>query len=169
MTNEYILALDPSGAFEEGKGTTGWCLMNSRIGQFVEVGNLKALDYRSDVEYWDSHLTLIDNMLARYQLVLLIEDYLLYAHKADQQINSRFETSQLIGVLKHHAYKKMLPVYTQRAAEVKTRWSNAILLRKGVLKKYGRKYLLPDCRQEVDKHALDAVRHAMHYHTFYNT
>jgi len=168
MTNEFILALDPSGAYSEGKGTTGWTLMNSRAGRFHEIGKISALGYKSDVEYWRAHLDLIEEMVRQYQLILLVEDYLLYAHKAEEQINSRFETSQLIGVIKYYAYRKNIPLYLQRAAEVKTRWNNTILLRKGILKQHGRHLYLPDCDVEVSKHELDAIRHAMHYHTFYN-
>ena len=27
---KYVLAFDPSGSFYEGKGTTGWCIMDTK-------------------------------------------------------------------------------------------------------------------------------------------
>ena len=41
---KYILALDPSGNFSEGKGITGWCLMNDK-GELIETGVIKATTY----------------------------------------------------------------------------------------------------------------------------
>ena len=168
MAHEYLLAIDPSGAYTEGKGTTGWCLLNAKLGIFKETGFISAKAYRSDVEYWAAHLKLIDTMAKQYDLAIIVEDYLLYAHKMECQINSRFETSQMIGVIKYHAWRYDLPFYTQPAFEVKSRWNNNILLRKGILKQYKRRMFLTDSNQPVCKHELDAIRHAMHYHTFYN-
>ena len=166
--HDFILALDPSGAFMEGKGTTGWCLMDARVNQIVFTGYISAVQYDSDVAYWDAHLDLIADLRTHYNVALLVEDYLLYAHKADEQINSRFETSQLLGVIKHYAYLQEIPIYMQRAAEVKTRWNNTVLLHKGILKQRNRRMYLTSNGEAVCKHELDAIRHAMHYCTFYN-
>ena len=165
---KYILSLDPSGAFEEGQGTTGWCLMSGISKAFLDTGVIPASSYPTPLDYWAAHTDLIGKIAKQYPIVLLVEDYLLYAHKADSQINSRFETCQLIGILKYYAYMHNIPIYLQRAAEVKTRWSNTILVRKEVLRVHGRSFILNDISRPVCKHELDAIRHAMHFNTFYN-
>lgn len=166
---EYILALDPSGAFEEGKGTTGWCLFKTISGTIVEIGAVTALKYATQTEYWGVHITLLERVLAKYKNVKVVcEDYLLYAHKADDQINSHMETCQLIGLLKYHVQEHFLsPMKMQRACEVKNRWKNVILLHKGIIiKQHG--YFCTPIGSRLTNHELDAIRHAVHYATFYN-
>lgn len=166
--NDYILSLDPSGAYCEGKGTTGWCLYDARKEQFILKGSLSAITAKSDADYWHQHIQLIELLRQSYPIALLVEDYVLYAHKADAQINSRFETSQLIGVIKHYAYIEGIPMYMQCAAEVKTRWANPILVKKGILHQRKNKFYLKNIEDPVSKHELDSIRHAVHFNTFYN-
>lgn len=166
--SKHILALDPSGAYDEGKGTTGWCLMdqNKRV---LAVASLKAKAFRSPSEYWAEHTALIDRLCTFYDdLVVVIEDYLLYANEAQAQINSRFETVQLIGIIKHHCYLQKILIFTQTAAEVKKRWANDILVHKRVLCKVGQHFIVNDTGDSIDRHAIDSIRHAMHFATFYN-
>ena len=168
MKHKHILALDPSGAYMEGKGTTGWCILNAATHIIELTGTITAVNYKSDVEYWDAHLDMIRLFDGTYEgLAIVMEDYLLYAAKAEAHINSRFETSQLIGVIKHYAYKKGIPIYIQRATDVKNRWSNKVLLYKNIIKKRG-KHMVTHTGYSVCRHELDAVRHAVHYDTFYN-
>ena len=165
----YVLSIDPSGAYNEGQGTTGWVLMDAVVRKVHMLGSIGAFKLSSDVSYWDAHLKMIEDMHKQIpQICLLVEEYLLYAHKTEAQVNSRFETSQLIGILKHFAYKNDIPFYMQRAAEVKARWENDVLLKKHYLvKKKGHFYLTePDL--EIGRHELDAYRHAIHFCTFYN-
>lgn len=167
--NPIVLSIDPSGAYNEGQGTTGWLVMKSDVRRVNLIGSISALKYSSDVAYWDAHLQLIHTLRQQYpDLCLLVEDYLLYAHKTEAQVNSRFETSQLIGILKHYAYKNDIPFYMQRAAEVKARWENAVLLKKNYLCKIKGHFCLPDSALEIGRHELDAYRHALHFCTFYN-
>ena len=35
----YVLALDPSGSYYEGKGHTGWCLLDQETNKIVAVFN----------------------------------------------------------------------------------------------------------------------------------
>lgn len=166
--SEYILALDPSGAFDEGAGTTGYCLMNNQQ-QIIYTGDIRALSYQDAMTYWKAHLTLIDQIKEQYpDLTIVVEDYLLYAHKANEQINSRMETVQLIGILKYYCYDKSIPMYTQMAVEVKKRWADNILQHKQIIQRKGRGWQTVVGMQSIDRHALDAIRHAMHYATFYN-
>lgn len=166
--NKHILAMDPSGAYDEGKGTTGWCLMNAER-QIIAIESIKAKQFKSPSAYWAEHTALIDRITEFYDdVAVVIEDYLLYAQEAEAQINSRFETVQLIGIIKHHCYSRKIPVFTQTAAEVKRRWANDILLHKRVICKVGQHMVASDTGNAVDRHALDSVRHAMHFATFYN-
>lgn len=166
--HDYILSMDPSGAFAEGKGTTGWCLMHAPTSKFLEKGSISALGCHTDTEYWHKHILLLERVRAEHEFILLVEDYILYAHKADQQINSRFETSQLIGVIKHYAYLNKIQMCMQCASEVKSRWSNAILTKKRILIPHKRELYLKNMQEPVGKHEIDSIRHAIHYNTFYN-
>lgn len=169
--HKYILALDPSGSFYEGKGTTGWCMFDVKANKFIACGSLFAKDYNSAEEYWQSVIDIIDywNRLTRHHTMLVCEDYLLYASKLSDQINSRMETCKLIGAIQLHCHNKNIPYYMQTAAEVKTRWSNKILEYKGYIKPYRRSYIPTSGSTETyTHHTLDAIRHAIHYHTFKN-
>lgn len=173
---KYILSFDPSGNYSEGKGTTGWCLLNCETDTIVETGSISASEFTSMEGYWHSHLALMNTVFKEFEdVVIVIEDYLLYADKSQCQINSRFETPQLIGVLKYHCYSKKYPVQFQLASAVKTRWTDDILLKKGYLdKKDNRRNPMARNRittcngVRISRHAKDAIRHAVHFATFYN-
>lgn len=163
MKTRYILAIDPSGNFNEGKGTTGWCLYDTQTNRLAKFGAIKATKYTSLMEYWDAHIRLIDD-LAGYSVTVVIEDYLLYSNRADSQINSCFETPRLIGVLQYELSLRGINVVLQRAALVKQRWSDAILVHKGLIEKRGNSYYRDAIK--LTEHTRDAIRHAIHYATF---
>lgn len=155
MLSNPILALDISGSYHEGKGVTGWCLM--RDGKVMRYGLIRAENYTSDMLYYKAHATLVHNMRACYKDIhVVLEDYLLYGSKAKAQINSRMETSQLLGILKYYCYSEKISCYIQAASLVKKRWSDDILIHKGIE--------LPESREM--RHARDAIRHATH-HTYF--
>lgn len=167
---KFIIALDPSGSFNEGKGTTGYSVFNSADKTFIKLGKIQASGYECKEAYWDAHLKLLEKLLLfNTQMkknrckhsILVIEDYLLYANKAESQINSRMETSKLIGIIQHWCYKNKIPYVMQTASQVKSRWTDNILHYKGYLKKKGNRY-------EVCEHTRDSMRHAIHYATFRN-
>ena len=58
-----------------------------------------------------------------------------------------------------------IPFIVQLACTVKNRWNNDVLLAKGILTKPGRFYLAGD-NIRVNRHCIDAVRHAMHAYTY---
>jgi hypothetical protein len=163
MKSRYILAFDPSGNFKEGKGITGWCLLDTETKKVAKFGYISAAMYPHQQAYWDAHITLIDS-LAGYAPAIVVEDYLLYYNRADNQINSRLETPQLIGVIKYECYKRGITVNIQTAVSVKTRWSDNTLVRKGYLKRQGRSYYIGDVL--VSDHIKDSIRHAVHFATF---
>lgn len=170
MQYKFILALDPSGSYFEGKGTTGWCVYNADINCISLAGFIEARRFNTRLGYWDSHLALLQKYHERYKdnLHIVIEDYRLYASRADSQINSCMETCKLIGILQYYCEANNISYNMQLAAAVKTRWTDEILLHKGLIVHKNKKYTLPDRKTIVNKHACDAIRHAVHYATFKN-
>lgn len=169
MKYKNILAVDPSGSFSEGKGTTGWCIFNSEKNKILLITYLQASNYTSACSYWGAHIDFLKDIHKQFpELMVVIEDYLLYATKAEQQINSRMETSKLIGVLQQYCHDNKISYTMQNASEVKTRWSNEILAYKGFVKKVGNKWYTTESLMLINRHCMDAIRHAVHYNTFKN-
>jgi hypothetical protein len=153
-----ILAFDPSGNFYEGKGTTGWALFYN--GELKAVGQIRADECETRFEYWEKHLILITTLEPNH---VVIEDFILYASKKEKQIGSEFETPQLIGVLKYYCDKEVIPWHLQHA-QIKSRYSNKILLYKQIISKSGTRYYAAGV--PVSGHILDAIRHGMFFITF---
>lgn len=163
MSSRYVLAMDPSGNYQEGNGTTGWVLFDNESKKICKFGVIKASNYSNQFRYWDAHVELIDG-LAGFNPDIVMEDYLLYANRSRNQINSRLETPQLLGILKYEAYKRGIYITTQTAMQVKTRWSDALLCKKGYLVDTNVGYCIGETR--VVDHIRDALRHALHYSTY---
>lgn len=161
----YILALDPSGNYNEGKGTTGWCLYDTHTNKIVKFGIIKAIKYNRQEDYWRAHLDLMDGLIG-YGYTLVIEDYMLYSNRATSQINSRFETPKLIGVIQYECYLRGITLVFQTASAVKLRWSDSILVNKNLVKEGQGGYYILDTK--LSEHCLDSIRHAIHYATFGN-
>ncbi len=163
--SRYILAFDPSGNYNEGKGTTGWCLFDTNTNKITKFGVIKALKYDSMEAYWQAHLTLMDD-LSGYGFTCVIEDYMLYANRATDQINSRFETPKLIGVIQYECFIRGIRVEFQTASAVKLRWTNDILVHKNLIQEREGSYWIVTTK--LSDHCLDSIRHAIHYATFGN-
>ena len=97
---DFVIALDPSGSFKEGKGTTGiatFVLVEDEVVR-TEVHSISAKDYTSQTGYWSAHMKFIAECMEDYNTIhVVMEDYRLYGHKAQSQINSSMETIRLIG------------------------------------------------------------------------
>ena len=159
-----VLGIDPSGNFAEGKGTTGWALLVD--GELTRVGEVRALEYEKKEEYWDGIVNVIRQAEADYSyyLTVVCESYQLYHHKgqrAENQAHSHMETPQLIGVLSYVLHTWGVPLVFQSASQVKTRWTDEILVRKGYIQKKHRTYYFRN--QLINRHIRDAIRHALHY------
>lgn len=166
---KYILALDPSGSFLEGKGTTGWCVLRIADRKIVAYGTITAKNFQNRQLYWSKHKELILKANEHYEkLVVVFEDYFLYANQALKQVNSRMETSQLLGVLKFLMDELEIPYYIQTAAEVKTRWADKVLLWKKILFLTPSKHFVTDPTKNdiINGHIRDAIRHAIHFSMF---
>jgi hypothetical protein len=168
--SRIILAIDPSGSFEEGKGTTGWCVFDTTTLTVLTIGEISASHYTCAELYWQAHTELILQSYSNYKdkLIIVCEDYILYANKAQSQINSRMETPKLIAIIQQYAYKLKIKIYLQLAGLVASRWCDDILEHKGYIRKSGRQYFLDDPDKEIflSQHERDALRHALHFSYF---
>jgi hypothetical protein len=154
-----LLALDISGNFKEGKGTTGMCIMED--GEVKELLAICAKDYDSAEAYWDAHNVYIQQEWPDH---IVMEGYRLYNHKgmsAKTQANSDLETPQLLGFLKMMCYYLDIPYTIQYAADVKTRWSEEIMVRLGILEQKGTKYYWNG--ESTVTHKRDSLKHALHW------
>ena len=161
----YILAFDPSGSFKEGKGTTGWVLMD-KDERLLERGYIPASDYKCAEAYWNNHVVVLEKYYKRYrgQLIVVIEDYVLYRDRSASQTNSQMETCRLIGVLLWKCWQLKQPYTLQLASSVKHRWSDELLLRENIVHYEGRNLIHTQSGLSLGLiHTRDAFRHAQHY------
>lgn len=170
MKYKHMLAIDPSGNFHEGKGTTGWVLMNYKS-KLITTGFISASKFECPEEYWNEILKLIELNANKYgdELIVVIEDYLLYETKATAQVNSRMETCRLLGTIQWFCWINNIPYSLQPASAVKHRWSDEVLLKEQIF------YKDSDGLHHTDTgwkftiiHIRDAFRHAIHYITCRN-
>ena len=109
MKYKRILAIDPSGSYAEGKGTTGWVLMNDDE-YLATTGTIAATDYSCAEEYWNAHLQLIDFNYQKHgdDMIVVIEDYRLYRDRALNQSNSLMETCRLLGLIQWYCWRNQI-------------------------------------------------------------
>ena len=159
-SKRYVIGVDPSGNFKEGKGITGLAIYDRKEDKIVWVGDVKAVDYQTRPDY---HWAVWDKVKELYNewkdAVLSVEDYVLYATKAKEQINSNLETPKLIGILEMMALKNSIPYYTRTASRAKPRWTEDILVAKGYIERSGRGYKWRG--QNLMTHHRDAMKHAI--------
>lgn len=154
-----IIVFDPSGNFKEGKGTSGICFADS--GRITELSQIRAKDFSETEAYWYAHIELIKNHNWDW---VVIEGYRLYNHrgmKASSQSNSEFETVQLIGALKMACWMNHIPCTIQYASEVKSRWSEKVLVNSGILENSNGRYYFNGL--PTNTHQRDALKHALHF------
>ena len=162
---EYILAFDPSGNFHEGKGTTGWVLMNAKE-KLLARGYISAEDYRCPEEYWNAVLDLIRYNHKKYgaNLIVVIEDYVLYRERSLNQTNSKMETCRLIGAMQYLCWRLKQDYSMQLASAVKQRWSDELLLREQILYRNRSNLIHTESNLSLGLgHTRDAFRHAIHF------
>lgn len=168
MIYARTLAFDPSGNWEENKGTTGVCLFDNITKQIIAVTNIRASDFTSKEAYWQRHVEFIKHFKAS-DLMIVIEDFTLDPKRALQQSHSRMETPKLIGIMQLACSNLDQPYQMQRPCEVKTRWADSILEYKKYIIKYKRgMYKIPNSSKVISRHCKDAIRHAVHFATFKN-
>lgn len=154
-----ILAIDPSGNYDEGKGTTGFVLMEVHEDfkyDVIDVGAIRAGSFNNKLDYWSAHIKLLKPGYADH---VVIEDYRLYNHpgmSAATQSGSLMETPRLLGLLEHTCYLARVP-YTMQMASQQKPWSDSILTELGLLERVGKRYYLKD--KPVNDHIRSAFKH----------
>jgi hypothetical protein len=136
-----ILSLDPGE-------TTGFAIMNSH--EITECGQL-------DTKTVDKGCTVIEKLFQHYQDeidIVVVEDYRVYAWESEKHKWAALHTPKFIGVI--HALSRIVlqttPQY-QMAVEAKTFVTDA-------------KLKAWDLYVPAKRHAMDAVRHAVHCQLF---
>lgn len=163
----YVIGVDPSGNFKEGKGHTGLAVYDMVDDRIIETGYTYAADFNRFEDYYIATYNAIIDLYNKYKSedyqepVVSIEDYKLYGTKAKSQINSYLETPRIIGYLLTLFYESGIEYYIRPAVAVKTRWHEDILTKYGYIKKIGKSYWLRD-EHTLLTHELDAIKHAVH-------
>ena len=165
-----ILALDPSGSYKYGSGTTGWCVVRSETKGLILTGNIKAKNFDSKEDYVKEHVALFNIKPD----VLVIENFILYRGTAPSLYNQELETSELIGYVCGKAEERGIEVVRQNAQLIKTAlYKHKILLnivnqeREQLIFKKTKKdrtqWFFEDKR--ISNHIVDSIRHAFYYVT----
>lgn len=158
MDLRNLLALDISGnhaSEKEGSGVTG---VSSRVKGQINITDIAANKYDCIELYWASIIEMATDAMWDH---VIIEGYKLYNHAgqaARSQTNSTLQTSQLLGALRLALWKAQIPYTIQYASEVKTRWTDDILIRKGYLQE-GRTFE----GKSTNDHKRDSLRHLVHF------
>lgn len=136
-----VLVIDPSGNYEEGKGTTGYAVFRVTGDEFVltEKGSLCAKDYESRYLYWSSMARKFVGVINPDFVV--IEDYRLYntrAMGAQTQSFSLMETPRFIGYLEMRFIEERCihPIF-QMAKDTKP-YEDDIMIKLGIFEKKGK-------------------------------
>ena len=90
MKYKFIVALDPSGAFFEGKGTTGYSVYHVPDNRFIEAGVIKAQGHICAESYWDKHLKFLNDFSGDTKIILItniLDNPQMYEYNIDD-INS---------------------------------------------------------------------------------
>ena len=163
-STKYVIGIDPSGAYQEGKGTTGFAVYDRLRDRPVFLGSVYAGDYNSMEAYFKAVADTMLELRTVYGLhtVVSIDDFLVYAQNAMTFTYSKMETCQLLGYLKMVLYKYEIPMYIRPAVLVKKRWSNDVLAHRGYIKPNGKSWIGPTKPDNLLPHELDALRHAIH-------
>lgn len=171
-----ILAMDPSGSFRYGSGTTGYTFIDYDTKEIFVGHQIKAKDFKKylglgNTKYQDEHaLTILyANKLAKdknKKLVVVLEDYIQSAATPKYQA---LETSELIGRLTMVMTDNNIMFVRQRSQLIKTNLAKEqalILLSNNQLST--EKDKLNRTRwylhgKQINNHILDAIRHGLYY------
>lgn len=153
-----LLSLDPSGNFNEGKGTTGWA--NYYNDQVTSVGQILAKTFSNRKDYWDAHIKLLESLQPE---IVVLESYVLFQNTQKMQIGSEMETSQLIGIITHYCDTHGIKLILQHP-KIQARYPRELLLKKGIISKKNNTYYAAGVI--ITRHILSAIKHAEFYIRF---
>lgn len=162
-----ILAVDPSGSYQYGSGTTGWCLVEQETEKIIRLGQIKAKDFKTKDEYIEKHKELLEFKFD----TLVIENFILYPSSASSLYNQELETSEIVGIMDSLAKSLNKKVVRQRALNIKSALKKPEILMNIANKKQkqllaemisGRIYWTFDYKR-ISGHIVDSIRHAFYY------
>ena len=159
----FVIGVDPSGNFNEGKGHTGFAVYDRKTNKIYDTDMTYAGDYESLEAYfaatWEK-LKLWIEFAEDQKCVVSMESYKMYAHKMKEQTWSEVETPQIIGYLRMKLYEEGIPLKMRPAVAVKKRWHEDVLVEYGYIEREGQSYYLEG--QRLATHECDAIKHAIH-------
>ena len=163
---KYVIGVDPSGNFTEGKGTTGIAVYDIENDKIDFITDVFAGDFNSREEYFAENWKTLYELFGEYtylgKTVISIEDYVLYAGDRQRaQTNSHMETPMLLGYLLQMFWNKGITYTIRTASQAKPRWTEDVLVAKGYIYQKGNKYTHPKWVGGLKTHHRDAMKHAL--------
>lgn len=164
-----ILAIDPSGSFKHGSGTSGWCVVDDETGKIIGLGNIKAKEFDTREQYFSKHKSIAKLYIHD---ILVIENFILYQSTASSLFNQELETSELIGVICDFEEERGKKIVRQKAQQIKSVLKkNNVLL--GLVNKTEDRLTFKTTKADrvqwffegvrISNHIVDAIRHAYYY------
>jgi hypothetical protein len=153
-----VLSFDPSGNYNEGKGTTGWAVFED--GNLTEFGTISASDFTTQEGYWYEHEALI---AIKQPNIVVCESYKLFASKQKAQTWSQMETPQLIGYLRMMCWKRRIKIVFQDPSD-KVRVNDNVLVKEGLFEKKGSHHYCMN--KPTNLHVRDAIRHGVFFNKY---
>lgn len=155
-----VVAVDPSGNFENGHGHTGIAILQIENGvpnwEGVEVISIDAEDYRNRHDYWSNIIWTIHANLHYAGSVIALEKYVV--RNNGFTIGKSPETAMLLGAI-HYELGPDYTIVEQTPSQAKRRYPDSLLgkifptLEQRANKRW---YLNSKC---VNEHCRDALRH----------
>lgn len=163
---KIVLAIDPSGNFEDGKGHTG---LAWSFGDWdnIAITSVNAKNYPSRIDYWNAVLDHIHSLAKKKSALntvhVVIEKYVTRSNGFTTGKVS--ETAMFIGVLIYFCEKYNIPYTMQSPSQAKGRYSDESLCRlfPRITKKGSRYYFDDKCTND---HERDALRHLAFYKNY---
>lgn len=161
-----VLAIDPSGNFEEGKGHTG---LAWSFGDWdnVAVHSVNAKDFKRRIDYWKAVVSYVEDLVKKKSVFntvhVVIEKYVTRSNGFTTGKVS--ETAMLIGVITYICELNDIPYTMQSPSQAKTRYTDEHLckLYTNMVQKGRRYYLRDHCTND---HERDALRHLAFYKNY---
>lgn len=159
LRRDNIVAVDPSGNFENGKGHTGIASAVLYDWDHVHVKDVSAKKYNTCHEYWKA---VYNAILDEHPSIVVIEKYVV--RNNGFTIGKSPETAMLIGMLQYALEEIGIPVIFQSPSQAKTRFKDNVLLKlfKGITyDEVPKRYKVNG--KVCNDHERDAMRHLAYY------
>jgi hypothetical protein len=162
-----ILAIDPSGNFEEGKGKTGIAISYNGW-ECVKTYTVDAAKYSNRMSYWDAVIEYVHKLLKireeGYDIHVVIEKYVM--RNNGFTIGKMPETVMLIGLLIYFCEKNGIKYTLQTPSQVKKRYSNEHLTKLFPQITYKNNRYQLEKSKILNDHERDALKHLAFYKNY---